>query len=121
MAPHRSFNSGGYLNHPDHLAVGDATLAAIYPTARDRMTFPELLKEGYEPHKVREVYITGTDTPDCWVDTTDTIDKKIASLRKHFSQVGDRDFEKGVRERAAEVAEGHDMQYAEAFKLFELG
>ena len=30
-----------YINHPDHRAVGEAALAAIFPSARDRLTFPE--------------------------------------------------------------------------------
>ncbi|ACZ41754.1 LmbE family protein [Thermobaculum terrenum ATCC BAA-798] len=120
MTPYRSFGINSYLNHPDHLAVGDATLAAVYPSARDRLTFPELAAEGLEPYKVREVYITGTETPDCWIDITDTINKKIESLKKHRSQVSDRDLEKHVKERAAQTAEGHDMQYAEAFKVFYL-
>ena len=120
MSPYRSFGINSYINHPDHLAVGDATLAAIYPTARDRFTFPELLQEGYEPHKVREVYVTGTDAPDCYVDITDTIEKKIGALRRHMSQVGDGEFQKWVYERAAQLAEGRDMQYAECFKVFHL-
>lgn len=121
QSPYRSFSIGSYINHPDHLAAGDATLAAIYPTARDRFTFPELLQEGYEPHKVREVYVMGTESPDCWIDITQTIDKKIASLRRHASQVGDGEFEKWVRQRASDVGKAHDMQYAEAFKVFHLG
>lgn len=120
MTSQRSFTERGYINHPDHLACGDATLAAVYPTARDRFTFPELLQEGYEPHKVREVYVTGTESPDCWVDISETIDKKVEALRRHNSQVGDGEFEKWVRERAAQVAEGHDMEYAECFKVFHL-
>jgi LmbE family N-acetylglucosaminyl deacetylase len=89
MAPYRSFAVNAYINHPDHLAVGDATLAAIYPTARDRLTFPDLAAQGMEPHKVREVYVTGTDQPDLWVDIDATIDRKIAALQEHRSQIAD--------------------------------
>ncbi len=121
MTSTRSFTNSGYINHPDHIATGDATLAAVYPTARDRMTFPELITEGYEPHKVREVYVTGTETPDCWIDISETIDKKIAALYRHASQVSDPDLPKWIRERGAKVAEGQDMQYAECFKVFHLG
>ena len=53
-----------YINHPDHRAAGEATLAAVFPAARDRMNFPELLAEGLEPHKVREIYLAGAQTPD---------------------------------------------------------
>jgi len=45
--------------HPDHLAAGVATLAAIYPACQNPWDFPELLDEGLPPHKVREIYIMG--------------------------------------------------------------
>lgn len=48
---------GSYIQHPDHIAMGEAVLAAVYPSARDRLTFPDLLNEDLEPHKVTEVYI----------------------------------------------------------------
>src|SRR5436190_10824895 len=40
----------GTINHPDHRATGDAAVDAIFPSARDRMVFPELLCEGFEAH-----------------------------------------------------------------------
>lgn len=119
MTPYRSFAINAYINHPDHLAVGDACLAAVYPTARDRLTFPDLAAAGFEPHKVREVYVMGAETPDCWIDIGATLDKKIAALREHPSQIGDMDgMAERVRTRAADVAAGREMQYAECFKLF---
>ena len=121
MAPHRSFTVNSYINHPDHLAVGDATLAAIYPTARDRLTFPDLAAAGLEPHKVREVYVTGAEHPDCWVNVEATIDRKIEALRRHVSQIADMDgMAERVRARAGEVAQDHEMRYAECFKVFYL-
>ncbi len=120
MTPYRSFSINSYINHPDHLAVGDATLAAVYPTARDRLTFPELLAEGLEPYAVREVYVTGTDSPDTWVDITQTIDKKIEALFQHTSQIQSPEMPDWVRTRAKETAQGHDMEYAESFKKFTL-
>jgi LmbE family N-acetylglucosaminyl deacetylase len=122
MTPYRSLATNAYINHPDHLAVGDATLAAIYPTARDRLTFPDLAAAGLEPHKVREVYIQGAEQPDCWIDVESTLDQKIAALREHKSQISDMDgMAKRVRERTEAVAANHEMRYAEAFKRFELG
>jgi LmbE family N-acetylglucosaminyl deacetylase len=124
--PTTRWSAQGYLNHPDHRAAGDATLDSVYPSARDPHVFPELLAEGLQPHKVLEVYVAGTNHADTWVDISDTIDAKVAALRAHESQVGngsrppDWDIDKVVRERAAQTAEGHDMQYAEAFKYFKL-
>ncbi|MFQ6059487.1 MAG: PIG-L deacetylase family protein [Anaerolineae bacterium] len=110
-----------YINHPDHRAAGEAALAAVFPSARDRLTFPELAAEGLEPHKVREVYLTLTLAPDYWVDITDTLDLKIAALMEHRSQFEDpQRIVEWVRERARQVAEGQGMSYAEAFKRLTL-
>ena len=114
--------SDGYLNHPDHRAAGDAALDAVFPSARTRYIFPELLAEGLEPHKVREVYIRGAPSPNLWVDISDTIELKIAALRKHVSQVSSSEgWEERVRARAQQAAEGQDMAYAESFKRIILG
>ncbi len=120
MTPYRSFSISGSINHPDHLAVGDAALAAVYPTARDRLTFPELLAEGFEPHKVAEVYVMGSDAPDTWIDIEQSLDRKIEALLKHSSQIRSSETLERVRDRARETAQGHDMPYAECFKKFTL-
>ena len=106
-----------YLNHPDHRAAGDAALDAVFPSARTRYIFSELLAEGLEPHKVREVYIRGALSPNLWVDISDTIELKIAALREHESQLGrSQGWEERVRSRAQQAAVGHDMTHAEAFR-----
>ena len=65
MNPVRNLDGNGYIDHPDHFASGDAAMGAVYPAARDRLTFPELLNdEGLEPHKVREVWVMGRTEPD---------------------------------------------------------
>jgi LmbE family N-acetylglucosaminyl deacetylase len=111
-----------YINHPDHRAAGEATLAAVYPAARDRLTFPELLAEGLEPHRVREVYLAGAQTPDMAIDITAYIDRKLESLRAHVSQLGDWEFEDMMRGWARETAEQHPGhgEYAESFKYFKI-
>ena len=114
--PVRSFELNAFAQHPDHLACGEAALAAIYPCARDRLTFPELLKEGLEPHAVNEVLVVGTGTADFWVDISESIDTKVRALKAHHSQVGDRPVEEFVPERAKQVGQDHGMEYAEGFK-----
>jgi len=111
-----------YLNHPDHRAAGEATLDAVYPAARDRMTFPELLAEGLEPHKVREVYLAGAKDPDVAIDITAHLETKLASLRAHASQIADWDPEPMVREWARETAGRFpdSGEYVESFKYFKL-
>jgi LmbE family N-acetylglucosaminyl deacetylase len=111
-----------YINHPDHRAAGEATLAAIFPAARDRLTFPELLGEGLEPHRVREIYLAGAQSPDVAIDITAQMDRKLDSLRAHASQLGDWEFEPVIRQWAKETAEQHpgNGEYVESFKYFKL-
>jgi LmbE family N-acetylglucosaminyl deacetylase len=113
--PTTRYMGGRYLNHPDHRVVGDAALDAVYPSARDRWVFPELLDEGLEPHKTREVLLWQPPRPDHWVDIADVIDLKIAALREHRSQTAQRDLDTIVRERAALWGRQVGLAYAEAF------
>ena len=107
----------GYINHPDHRAVGEATLAAVYPTARDPLNVPEHLAEGLEPHAVKTVLLTGAVEPDVWIDIEATFGRKVVALAEHRSQIKDAaGLETRLRERHAAVAEGHGMHLAEAFK-----
>jgi LmbE family N-acetylglucosaminyl deacetylase len=115
--PQGVFYGNGYINHPDHRAAAQAALYAVFPSSETRLIFTELLKDGYEPHKVKRLYIHGSDKSDNWVDITDTIGLKISALKKHVSQLGDWDPEKMVREWAAEEGKEHRLDYAEAYKV----
>jgi LmbE family N-acetylglucosaminyl deacetylase len=107
-------------SHPDHLAVGEATMAAVYPDSRNPRAFRSLLKEGLQPHEVKEVWIPFWTSGDHLVDITSTLDLKIAALRKHKSQVAkpgrEWDFEKFMRKRHREVGKKGGFRYAESFK-----
>jgi LmbE family N-acetylglucosaminyl deacetylase len=104
-------------HHPDHLAVGEATLAALYPAAQNPWDFPELLEEGLPPHKVREFYIMGAPVQNHAVDISATIDLKLAALAAHASQVGGHiaDLSERLRGWAAENGKPHGFAYAEVF------
>ena len=117
-SPTRNLFGQGYIGHPDHMAAGEAALSAIFPAARDRLTFPELLKEGLEPHKVREVLISDRENADTWIDVSDVIDIAIEALKQHASQIGEWDVAKGMREWRANTGKPKDIPYAEAFKSF---
>lgn len=78
-----------YASHPDHLAAGEAAVCAVYPDARNPFAHPELVEEGLEPHTVAEVWLMASPTATVVVDTSAAIDRKIAALRCHRSQVGD--------------------------------
>ncbi|SDE29824.1 N-acetylglucosaminyl deacetylase, LmbE family [Blastococcus fimeti] len=74
-------------SHPDHMTVGESTLRAVYPDARNPFAFPELLAEGLEAWTVPEVWLGASPRADHVVDVTDVVDRKFAALRSHVTQV----------------------------------
>jgi LmbE family N-acetylglucosaminyl deacetylase len=122
-SPDRVWKPSYYIrrHHPDHLATGQAALAAIYPASQNAWDFPELLAAGLLPHKVAEIYVTNAPEVNCAVDISSTLDLKMEALRAHVSQVA-ADFdetEKWMRKRAAELGELHEMGAVEEFHYFE--
>ena len=101
LDPTRWYSSRG-INHPDHRAIGAATLEAVFPTARDRLNFIEHERdEGLEPHKVSTVYIAGAVEPNVTLDVTDAIEGQIESLRAHKTQIKDMDrMAENIRKRS---------------------
>jgi LmbE family N-acetylglucosaminyl deacetylase len=112
--PTRRFGPG-YINHPDHRAIGEVTLDAVYPSARDPLVFPELVEEGLAPHKVGQVFIANPTDPTCLVDISQTLEIKLDALRQHRSQITDERLRELVPRRAAEVGAPHGLAAAEAF------
>jgi LmbE family N-acetylglucosaminyl deacetylase len=110
-----------FASHPDHLAAGETAIQAVYPDARNPYAFTDLKEAGFEPWRVREVWMTGSPTPNHFVDITDTFSKKMAALHSHVSQTAhNKELERMVREwgernaQAQGLAEG---RVAEVFKV----
>ncbi|MFN8411801.1 MAG: PIG-L deacetylase family protein [Anaerolineales bacterium] len=115
--PQGVFYGNGYINHPDHRAAAQAALYAVFPSSETRLIFTDLLSEGFEPHKVKRVYVHGSEKPDTWVDITDTIEIKVQALKKHVSQLGDWDPQEEMRKWAAEDGKEKGFAFAEAYKV----
>ena len=113
----------GYINHPDHRATGEAVLAAVYPAARNRLTFLDLAEAGYAPWVVEEVYVHGTANPNVAIDITAFMDTKIAALNAHVSQISDWEVEKFMRDWGQESARRFPTvgEYAEIFEYLKIG
>ena len=119
--PTRDLTNNMYIGHPDHQAAGEAALSAAYPTARDHLAYPDLLEEGYEPHKVSEVWVMhGGGDANHIVDLTDEdLEISISALKAHASQVPS-DVDDRVKEWKARNGKPHKVKYAESFRLFKL-
>ncbi len=117
-APYR-----GYIWHRDHRITSRVTLDAVFPYARDFLAYPDLLEQGLQPHKVKEVLLWGAEDVNYRFNITDTFDIKIAALRCHKSQISDNPstgLEERMRERHKMMAEGEDYELAEAFHRVEI-
>lgn len=107
-----------YRLHPDHRAVGRATLDALFPCARDPLTFAEQIRdEGLQAHTVPEAWLFATETPDTWVDIVGTLPRKIAARLAHTSQHTDaQELERNWYQRAHAIGSEVGLEAAEAFK-----
>jgi LmbE family N-acetylglucosaminyl deacetylase len=85
--PTTRFWRGNRINHPDHRAVGDTALDAVFPLARDRLNFMDHETEGLEAFKVLDILLTGTNEPNYAVDISDVWELKLDSIRAHTSQI----------------------------------
>ncbi len=112
-----------YVWHRDHRVTGQVVLDAVYPLARNRPAYPELLEEGLEPHKVEELFFWATEDINYRSDITDTFDLKLAALRCHASQLVEFDpaaLEERLKLRCRQMAEGEKFEFAEAFHREEI-
>ena len=111
-----------YMWHRDHRITGQVVLDAVFPYARDHLSYPELLEEGLKPHKVREVWFWASDDINYRSDVTDTFDIKMKALGCHESQVRDipPEMREWMRDFARMNAEGEDFELAEAFHRVEM-
>lgn len=110
------------INQPDHRAVALATLDAGKDAA-NRWIFPELAREGLEPHPgVSTVLTTGSTEPTHGVDVTESLKQGIASLRCHAEYIRSlrRDFdpETFLRDMTSYGGQLMGVPHAVLFELF---
>jgi LmbE family N-acetylglucosaminyl deacetylase len=111
-------------SHPDHRAAGEATVAAVYPDARNPFAHPELLSsEGLAAWSVPELWLMASplERINHFVDVTDTFEAKLTALRAHKSQTahmdGLEDMLRGWMESVAANAGLPAGRLAESFQV----
>ena len=112
-----------YIWHRDHRIVGQVVLDAVFPYARDHLAYPDLIDEGLQPHKVREMLFWASEDINFRSDITETFDLKVAALRCHDSQMQALEVpnpEGWLRQRCKDIAKDEDFELGEAFHRVEI-
>jgi LmbE family N-acetylglucosaminyl deacetylase len=102
--------------HPDHRAVGFATIEGIV-SARDPLFMPGLGQIGIGISRPEALYLWSAEQPDYVEDVSEFVDQKFAALREHHTQLDENTgWEERVRQRMAELGQEHGFAAAEAFR-----
>ncbi|MDE3076026.1 MAG: PIG-L family deacetylase [Chloroflexota bacterium] len=105
-----------YQLHPDHRASGMAAVEAVLAAGNPRASLTPLHEE-LGPHRASDVYLFGTHDPDVWVDISRTLERKLAAVAAHHSQLSATpDFAQSVRACNRDFGGACGCAYAEAFK-----
>jgi LmbE family N-acetylglucosaminyl deacetylase len=124
--PHRfvvmdpqSLPGGWFVNHPDHRAVGQASLDITITAGTTPGHFPELLDEGLEPWRgMKEIYLQGPGGGEHAEDISTTLDRKIDALKAHASQVGEWEgLDAMIRGWMSANGKDHGLEAAELFHV----
>ncbi len=111
-----------WLNHPDHRAVAAATLDTVLTGGTTGAIFPELeIDEGLPPWRgLQDIWIMSAGESETAVDVATSIERKIAALEAHPSQIGEWDVASDIRKWHSETGTAHGLAYAETFRVISL-
>jgi LmbE family N-acetylglucosaminyl deacetylase len=122
----RETYGGVFPNQRDHIATGWAVLDGVRDAA-NRWIFQDLLTDGLQPWSgVRAVLAGGSPDARHAVDTTDFLDRAVASLKEHRAYIaglGNPDFdpEEFLEGFARQIGSGLGTTFATSFEVFDLG
>lgn len=109
-----------YMFHPDHRAVGFATIDGIV-SARDHLYMPGLGQIGITVWRPQYLYLWSAEQPDYTEDISDTLDDKIAALEEHHTQLDENNgWQDRVRQRVTEIGAAAGFAAGEAFRRLQI-
>ncbi len=115
--PTAVFFSHSYINHRDHRQTGWAVLDVVSSAVSNEKYFSTSVA-----HEVSHLLCAGTLEPNCVVDVTETIDKKIQAVLSYKSQIsGDPEkFSNSLMGTSAGIGRQVGISHAEAFRYSSL-
>jgi LmbE family N-acetylglucosaminyl deacetylase len=108
------------VNHPDHRAAAQATVDAVFPSAGLMYLHDDFTREGLEPFKPERLVIFRFEGGDTFSDIEETLEVKIAALKKHESQLKGWDPGPFLRKTADRQGRAGGVRCAEAFRVIRL-
>jgi LmbE family N-acetylglucosaminyl deacetylase len=112
-----------YFNHADHRTAGATVLDSVFPAAGNPLFFSEQLAEALQAWNVPEVWLSWTTAPNHHQDVTGFLERKMAALAEHRSQVeGDMlgFFDQWLPQEAEEAGRKIGVKHAESFRVLRL-
>ncbi len=115
--PTAVFFSHAYVNHRDHRQTGWAVIDVVSSAVGNKKYFSEST-----PHEVGQLLCAGSLEPNCALDISDVIDKKIESVKSYESQIGEASQAVGqsLKDSARNVGREISADFAEAFRYSSL-
>ncbi|MBN2239144.1 MAG: PIG-L family deacetylase [Dehalococcoidales bacterium] len=113
-----------YLNSPDHRVLGRAVMDVVWPTALAPNKYRDLIAEGLEIHRAKEMLLWAAGNYNYYSDITDTFELKMKAVWVHQSQIGPNgsapDFYEVLKQGAKNNGKVIGTEYAEAFNRLEV-
>jgi LmbE family N-acetylglucosaminyl deacetylase len=113
-----------YFSSPDHRVLGRVVLDAVWPLAQAPNYYRDLMAEGLELHRAKELYIWASGEPNYYSDITATWETKMKAVVIHQSQIGPNgsnpDFLNFLKEGNKNAGKAGGCEYAEAFHRLEV-
>jgi len=108
--------------HSDHRIIFDAVLACTksfrYPFIREVLMYECISETEFAPALPEKAFI-----PNCFVDVSRYMDRKIEIMKKYDSEIGEHPFprsERNLRALATYRGAVAGVEYAEAFQIIKL-
>ena len=112
-------NNPPYFSNPDHRAIGRAVLDAVWPMAQAPNYYRDLMAEGLELHRAKEMYIWMSGAPNYYSDISDVWDLKMKAVEIHQTQIGPNgsnpDFLNYLKDGHKNAGKEAGCEYAESF------